>query len=36
MRLQFAFLFPKLTKEQEVMMMEPRLKQMKEPQTKPK
>jgi hypothetical protein len=36
MRLQFAFLFPKLTKEQEMMMMEQRLKQMKEPQTEPK
>ena len=36
MRLQIAFLFPKLTKEQEMMMMEQRLKQMKEQQTKPK
>jgi hypothetical protein len=36
MRLQIAFLFPKLTKEQEMMMMEQRLKQMKEQPTKPK
>jgi len=36
MRLQIAFLFPKLTKEQEMMMMEQRLKQMKEQQTMPK
>lgn len=34
MRLQIAFLFPKLTKEQEMMMMEQRLKQMKDQQTK--
>lgn len=36
MRLQIAFLFPKLTKEQEMMMMEQRLKQMKDQQTQKK
>ena len=36
MRLQIAFLFPKLTKEQEMMMMEQRLKQMKDQPTKQK
>jgi hypothetical protein len=32
MRLQIAFLFPKLTKEQEKMMMEKKLKQMEQQQ----
>lgn len=32
MRLQIAFLFPKLTKEQEKMMMEQKLKQLNQPQ----
>jgi hypothetical protein len=36
MRLQIAFLFPKLTKEQEMMMMQQRLNQMKQQQAKPK
>jgi hypothetical protein len=34
--LQIAFLFPKLTKEQEMMMMQQRLNQMKQQQAKPK
>jgi hypothetical protein len=34
MRLQIAFLFPKLTKEQEMMMMEQKLKQMEQEQPK--
>jgi hypothetical protein len=32
MRLQIAFLFPKLTKEQEKMMMEKKLKEMEQTQ----
>ena len=32
MRMQIAFLFHKLTKQQEKMMMEQRLKQMEQPQ----
>ena len=36
MRLQIAFLFPKLTKEQEKMMMEEKLKQMDQPQPQKK
>jgi hypothetical protein len=36
MRLSIALLFPKLTKEQEMMMMEQRLKQMKDQQTQKK
>ena len=35
MRLQIAFLFPKLTKEQEKMMMEQKLKQLEQQQPAP-
>jgi hypothetical protein len=35
-RLQIDLLFPNLTKEQQMMMMEQRLTQMKEQPTKPK
>jgi len=35
MRLQIAFLFPKFTKEQEKMMMEMKLKQLEQKQSKP-
>jgi hypothetical protein len=34
MRLQIAFLFPKLTKEQQKMMMQQKLKQMEQEQPK--
>jgi hypothetical protein len=33
MRLQIAFLFPKLTKDQQKMLLEQKLKQMEQPQT---